>query len=81
MTREIENSNGAIDDVRIWNVARTQQEIQQFMNHELDGSEEGLVGYWKFNEGRGDTAYDMTVNKNHGSLGGGATWINQLLLY
>ena len=53
-----------------------QQEIQQFMNHELDGSEEGLVGYWKFNEGRGDTAYDMTVNKNHGSLGGGATWIN-----
>ena len=68
--------NGVIDDVRIWDVARTQQEIQQSMKQELDRSEQGLVGYWKFNEGTGDTTYDMTTNANHGSLSGGATWIN-----
>ena len=31
--------NGIIDEVRLWNVARTKQEIQQSMNQELDGSE------------------------------------------
>jgi hypothetical protein len=68
--------NGVIDEVRIWNVARTQQEIQQSMYQELDGSEQGLVGYWKFNEGMGDIANDLTINANHGSLQGGALWTN-----
>ncbi len=68
--------NGIIDEIRIWDVARTQQEIQQFMNQELDGSEQGLVGYWKFNEGMGDIANDLTINANHGLLQGGVMWTN-----
>ncbi|MGZ5551613.1 MAG: hypothetical protein ACXWE7_12585, partial [Nitrososphaeraceae archaeon] len=32
------------------------------------GSEDGLVGYWNFNEGRGSTVYDSTVNKNNGTI-------------
>jgi hypothetical protein len=68
--------NGIIDEVRLWDVARTQQEIQQTMHQELDGSEQGLVGYWKFNEGTGNTAYDISINANHGSLQGGVTWTN-----
>ncbi len=40
---------GAIDEVRLWNVARTQPEIQGSMNIELTGSELGLAGYWNVN--------------------------------
>lgn len=60
--------NGAIDEVRIWNVARTQEQIRNNMNRELAGNEEGLIGYWKFNEGTGSTVYDSTANKNHGEI-------------
>jgi len=67
--------DGIIDDVRIWNVARTQQQIQDNMNKELVGNETGLVGYWKFNEGTGTTAYDSTANGNNGTING-ATWVN-----
>lgn len=43
--------NASFDDLRIWNVAKTQSEIQSSMNSELSGSESGLVAYFKFNEG------------------------------
>ena len=42
---------GLIDEVRIWNVARTQPQIQADYNSYLTGSEPNLVGYWNFEEG------------------------------
>jgi hypothetical protein len=33
-----------------------------------------LVGYWKFDEGSGTTAYDGSGNGNHGSLANGPLW-------
>lgn len=33
-------------------------------------SEAGLVGYWKFNEGSGSTAYDTSGQNNHGTIKG-----------
>jgi len=33
-------------DFRAWNIARTQQQIQDNMNTRLTGNEIGLVGYW-----------------------------------
>lgn len=65
---------GQIDDMRIWNVARTQAEVQANMNKRLVGNEPGLVGYWDFNEGAGTIAADKTVNGNHASLVSGAGW-------
>jgi hypothetical protein len=58
----------AVDEVRIWNVARTQEQIQSGLYRELTGDEEGLVGYWNFNKGRGPTVYDSTANKNSGTI-------------
>ncbi|MEM1391948.1 MAG: DUF4347 domain-containing protein, partial [Cyanobacteria bacterium P01_H01_bin.150] len=40
---------GAIDEVRVWNVARSAGEIQNLLISELEGNETGLVGYWNFN--------------------------------
>ena len=61
-------ANVVLDDFRIWNYARTQEEIQADMNQEVTGVEEGLVGYWRFNEGEGTTAYDMSPYENHGNI-------------
>ena len=43
--------NGSIDEVRIWNVARTCDQINSVMNRELVGNETGLVAYYNFNQG------------------------------
>ncbi|MCK5331881.1 MAG: choice-of-anchor D domain-containing protein, partial [Candidatus Marinimicrobia bacterium] len=64
--------NGNIDEVRIWNIARTQEEIQANMSHHLVGDEEGLVGYWRMDEGSGQTLVDWSINENHGQLGSNA---------
>jgi glycerophosphoryl diester phosphodiesterase len=61
--------NGQIDEVRVWNVARNQPQIQSFMNQTLTGGEAGLVGYWNMNEGGGQTAHDSSGNVNDATLG------------
>lgn len=35
--------------------------------------EDGLVGYWSFDEGSGNTAHDISGNDNHGTIHG-ASW-------
>ncbi|WP_016949096.1 LamG-like jellyroll fold domain-containing protein [Anabaena sp. PCC 7108] len=60
---------GQIADIRLWNIARTPEEIQQNMNSRMLGNEPGLVGYYPLN---GD-ANDKTSNANHGTING-AIW-------
>jgi len=66
--------NGIIDEVRIWNYGKTQAEIQETMAEILEGNEPGLAGYWRFDEGTGNMAYDSTANHNDGSLVGMPDW-------
>ncbi|MDP2895979.1 MAG: S41 family peptidase [bacterium] len=61
--------HGALDEIRIWNIARSQKEIQAAMNTPLTGKEEGLVAYWNFDDG---TAKDLSPHGNDGKLDGGA---------
>lgn len=63
--------NGVLDDVRIWNYARSQAEIQAAMNNELSLPQAGLLGYWKLNETSGTTANDSSGSGINGTLTNG----------
>jgi Concanavalin A-like lectin/glucanases superfamily len=41
---------GKLDDIRIWNVVRSQSEIQSNFRQQLSGTPSGLVANWKFDE-------------------------------
>jgi len=66
--------DGLMDEVRIWNIVRSQTEIQGAMNRRLSGEEAGLAGYWRLDEGSGTNAVDSTTNGNNGVLMNGALW-------
>ena len=61
--------NGEVDELRIWNDIRTENEIRQNMYRELpDPSlESNLVAYYKFNETSG-TTLDDAKGSNNGTL-------------
>ncbi|MBN2858268.1 MAG: hypothetical protein JXN63_07690, partial [Candidatus Delongbacteria bacterium] len=59
--------NGQIDEVKLWNTARTQSQIRESMNIPLTALETGLVSYWQLNENTGDTVTDRFTG-NDGTL-------------
>jgi hypothetical protein len=64
---------GLIDDVRVWNVVRTCAEINNTMNSELNGNENGLMAYYKFNEGTpgaNNTSFSFLLNSQNNTSDG-----------
>ncbi len=61
--------HGQMDEIRVWRVARSEEQIRTYMSRSLSGQEEGLYGLWNF---EGDEVLDATKNKNHGKLVGNA---------
>lgn len=59
---------GKIDEVRIWNVVRTESQIKDNIMCNLSGNESGLVGYYRMDYNDGSTLYDITSNGKNGSL-------------
>ena len=60
---------GQLDEVRVWSVARTQDQIRAGLGQELRGDEAGLVGLWNFDSG---DARDGSPQGHDGQLLGGA---------
>ncbi|WP_034060658.1 HYR domain-containing protein [Lacinutrix jangbogonensis] len=61
--------NGKLDEVRIWNVTRTQAQIQASLNNALSGNEFGLFVYYNFEDGPGSTiALDSSPSNNDATL-------------
>ncbi|KPA12654.1 hypothetical protein MHK_007147 [Candidatus Magnetomorum sp. HK-1] len=54
-----QNYKGTIDEFRIWNIPRTQKEIQRDLN---------LVAYYNFDQTSGSILPDISGNNNHGDL-------------
>ncbi len=65
-----ETFKGLIDEVKIWRTARTPAQICMDMRSPAGGTESGLVGYWKFDEGSGQSVGDSSLQANAGWLGG-----------
>lgn len=51
--------NGLIDEVRFWNVNRTQSQIQALATHAPVAGMPGLIAYFNFDEGTGLTTYSV----------------------
>jgi hypothetical protein len=68
---------GDIDELRIWDHARSAAQIQSRMNESLSGNENGLNAYWNFDSQAGTTIPDQTGNGNDGELNGNPSLINE----
>ena len=69
--RQYRNDNfftGEIDEVRVWNITRTQEEIQTNLSEKLTGKETGLVGYWNFEE-EGNSVINLASTLESNILG------------
>ena len=59
--------NGKIAEARVWSVARTPEQIWENMyDIENPADDPSLLGYWKFNEGAGNTVKDYSMYGNDG---------------
>jgi len=58
--------HGVLDEIRLWNVARSPEEIPAALKTRLTGKEPGLIAYWDFDD---DTAGDRSGHGNDGILG------------
>lgn len=65
--------NGSMDELRLWNVAKSQAEIQASMKTGVPPNSAGLVAYYKFNEASGNNVIDATSNNNNGVFVNGPT--------
>lgn len=59
---------GNIDEVRVWNKARSQAEIQADMNRPLTGTEANLAGYWRLTDVSGNQVLDLAPNSLNGNI-------------
>lgn len=62
-------AHGFMDEVRIWDKARTQADIDNRRFCRLSGKESHLAGYWNFDDG---TATDLTGHGHNGTFTGNA---------
>ena len=74
-----QNFNGLIDEVAIWNTARSAADIAATASKCYSGNESGLVAYYKFETGTGTTAFDQTANGLNGTFNNTSsiTWSTQ----
>lgn len=71
---------GNISEVRIWNRILTKEEINAKDHfYQVEPDAEGLVSYWKFDEGAGTAIHDYSGNENHATAVESLTW-NQVEL-
>lgn len=70
----LNHSEGRIDEVRLWNTARTRRQIRDDMYIPLDGAEMNLIGYWRFDENAGSYVTDASGNLNDALLYGAPAW-------
>jgi len=77
-TNSVHNFAGRMDELRIWNTARTAAQIKaNIFNKNLLNATAGLVGYYRMNEGSGVATANSSTNTSgiNGTLIGTPTWL------
>ncbi len=69
-------TRGQMDEVRVWDHARTAEQIRENMFKTLSGAEPGLAGYWNFND---STAKDLSPGHHDGKLVGTPQFVEAAL--
>jgi hypothetical protein len=67
--------SGVIDEVRMWRVARTQEQLRDSMHLALSGMEAGLVAYWQFDDCLGGRAREKSGTSGHDAVQRGGEWV------
>ena len=67
--------NGQMKEVRIWNAARTQAQIQAGMYGIVPTSSANLLAFYKLDEGTGTSVNDASAHYAAGSLVGAPSWV------
>jgi RHS repeat-associated protein len=65
---------GQIDEIRLWDFARTEENIQRDRLYSYQGNQPGLAAYLRLDEGEGNSVIDLTENKRNGRLVNGTSW-------
>jgi len=63
------------NEFRVWNVVRTQPQINASKFQRIDPSTPGLIGCYRMDELDGVQVWDYSPNHNHGILSGTYTWL------
>ncbi|MBL6445418.1 T9SS type A sorting domain-containing protein [Fulvivirga sp. 29W222] len=69
------NFMGYMDEVRVWNVMRTDAQIAENYNRYINNGRDNLIAYWRCDEGIGNHIYDASktadeFNKHDGTFMG-----------
>ena len=75
------NLCGYLAECRIWNRVLSAEELadQRVRPYYVDPKSDGLVAYWKFNEGSGSTIIDRTGNGNNAIAKYPVKWVEMTL--
>ena len=68
---------GKLDNVRIWNVTRTSNQVRDNYEKDMPSDTNGLVGNWIMNEGTGTTVTDTGGSAQNGTFSGGVSWTTE----
>jgi len=65
---------GSIAEVRLWDFARTESEIQADMRCRLVGDEPGLIAYWPLDDATGTVVRNLAPVPRNGTFHGQHSW-------
>lgn len=67
--------------IRLWSKCLSSNVIQEGMSRQIPGDSEGLIGYWKCDEGKENVLKDSSPNGNDITINGTPSWSKQYNFY
>lgn len=67
--------------IRLWSKCLTDNTIQEGMSRQIPGDSDGLIGYWKCDEGESNVLKDSSPKGNHITIKGTPKWSEQYNFY